>query len=128
MRPSKRENFEKALAALQKSISMPIEDERDLAGIIKSFEIVYELSWILLKVTLRESGIEAAGPRDVIKAAWQSGFLEVEAESVWLSMIKDRNLTVHTYDEKFARMMVERIMEQYTPAFQTLSQFLEKDR
>jgi hypothetical protein len=39
MRPSKRENFEKALAALQKSISMPIEDERDLAGIIKSFEI-----------------------------------------------------------------------------------------
>ena len=128
MRPSKRENFEKALAALQKSISMPIEDERDLAGIIKSFEIVYELSWILLKVTLRESGIEAAGPRDVIKAAWQSGFLEVEAVSVWLSMIKDRNLTVHTYDEKFARMMVERIMEQYTPAFQTLSQFLEKDR
>jgi nucleotidyltransferase substrate binding protein (TIGR01987 family) len=128
MRPSKRENFEKALAALQKSISMPIEDERDLAGIIKSFEIVYELSWILLKVTLRESGIEAAGPRDVIKAAWQSGFLEVETESVWLSMIKDRNLTVHTYDEKFARMMVERIMEQYTPAFQTLSQFLEKDR
>ena len=128
MRPSKRENFEKALAALQKSISMPIEDERDLAGIIKSFEIVYELSWILLKVTLRESGIEAAGPRDVIKAAWQSGFLEVEAVSVWLSMIKDRNLTVHTYDEKFARMIVERIMEQYTPAFQTLSQFLEKDR
>ena len=123
MRQSKRDNFEKALAALQRSISKPIEDERDLAGIIKGFEIVYELSWTLLKTTLRESGLEAAGPRDVIKAAWQSGFLKIETETDWLNMIKDRNLTVHTYDATFARLMVQRIIEQYTPAFHALSLF-----
>lgn len=124
MRQSKRDNFEKALATLHRSISKPIEDERDLAGIIKGFEIVYELSWTILKKTLRESGLEAAGPRDVIRAAWQIGFLKVETEATWLNMIKDRNLTVHTYDETFAREMVQRIIAQYTPAFQSLSLFL----
>lgn len=74
------------MAALHRSITKPIEDERDLAGIIKSFEIVFELSWTLLKIALRESGIEAAGPRDVIRAAWQSGFLKLDTESAWLSI------------------------------------------
>ncbi len=124
MKQSKRDNFEKALATLHRSISKPIEDERDLAGIIKGFEIVYELSWTILKTTLRESGLEAAGPRDVIRAAWQIGFLKVETEATWLNMIKDRNLTMHTYDETFAREMVQRIIAQYTPAFQSLSLFL----
>ncbi len=126
MKPSKRENFEKAFAALQKSISLPIENERDLAGIIKGFEIVYELSWTILKEVLRESGLEASGPRDVIKAAWQNGILKSDSETIWLDMIKDRNLTVHTYDENFARMMVQRITEQYTIAFQSLSLFLAR--
>ena len=124
MKTSKRDNFEKAFAALQKSISLPIENERDLAGIIKGFEIVYELSWTILKEVLRESGLEVSGPRDVIKAAWQNSVLKSDSETIWLDMIKDRNLTVHTYDEAFARMMVQRIIEQYTIAFQSLSLFL----
>jgi len=124
MKQSKRDNFEKALASLHRSISKPIEDERDLAGIIKGFEIVYELSWTILKVALRDTGLEATGPRDVIKSAWQIGFLNSDTETAWLNMIKDRNLTVHTYDEIFAREMVQRITQQYMPAFQTLSLFL----
>ena len=120
MHATKQLNFTKALAALQRSIAKPITDERDLAGIIKGFEIVYELSWTLLKLTLQESGLEAAGPRDVFRSAWQNGILNIDSESIWLGMIKDRNLTVHTYDEHFAREMVQRIIQTYTPAFESL--------
>lgn len=120
----KRQNLVRAFDALQRSLSTPIEDERDLAGIIKSFEIVYELSWTMLKHKLEYSGIVTQGPRDAIRKAWQNDMLPVESESTWTDMIRDRNLTVHTYDEGFAREMVTRIRTMYFPAFENLLSIL----
>ncbi len=46
---SKYDNLSKAMRALSLSLSSPITEARDLSGIIKDFEIVYELGWKSLK-------------------------------------------------------------------------------
>ena len=113
-----RNNLLKALQALERSVEVPVEEPRDLSGIIKDFEIVYELSWKALKTYLELLGHEAKSARDTFAIGYQLSYLQ--DQDVWMDMISDRNLTVHTYDERFAEAMVERIKTLYVPAFQTL--------
>lgn len=42
---SQKKNLGKALQALDASVSQPVAEPRDLSGIVKDFEIAYELSW-----------------------------------------------------------------------------------
>ena len=42
-------------------------------------------------------------PRHVLIIAESYRKRFIENESAWIRMIEDRNLTVHTYDENFAR-------------------------
>lgn len=112
-------NFAKAAHALERSASSPITEPRDMSGIVKDFEIVYELSWKLLKAFLEKEGHETGSAKDVFSRAYQFRYLQDQA--VWLEMIADRNLTVHTYDEKLAAALCERIRQRYVPAFQALS-------
>lgn len=111
----KIENLRKAVSQLELSLSSPVTEPRDLAGIVKCFEFSYELAWKALKAELGRQGLEAQGPRDVIRMAWRFGLLAVGSEEAWLKMIEDRNLTVHTYDEVFALEMVSRIRTSHAP-------------
>ena len=76
--------------------------ERDAA--IQRFEFCFEATWkaAQLFLSLRE-GIEAGSPKAVIRAALQSGLLSDEETRSALVMADDRNLTVHTYNEEFAK-------------------------
>lgn len=49
-------NFFKALENLRRSLSSPITEPRDQSGIIKDFEMTYELSWKSLKKILLVQG------------------------------------------------------------------------
>ena len=49
---SSSKNFKKALANLERSLASPISEPRDLSGILKDFEMSYELSWKVLKKRL----------------------------------------------------------------------------
>lgn len=111
-------NLNLALLSLEKALAAPIQEERDLAGIIKSFEFVYELSWKALRAYLEAQGREAFTPREVFEAGFDSRM--IDRADVWPKIMKDRNLTVHTYDQKFAAEMVERIRTEYLPEFQSL--------
>ena len=95
-----------------------------MSGIVKDFEIVYELGWKALKTFLEGQGHETTSARDAFSRAYELGFLANQA--VWLEIIADRNLTVHTYDEPFARELCERIKTRYLPAFQLLWTVLDK--
>jgi len=121
---AKRENWNKAFAALEASLIAPIAEPRDSSGIVKDFEIVYELSWKTLKNFLQEQGHETTSDKDVFKQAYQLKYLSDEA--TWLSMIADRNLTVHTYDEALANELCARVRDHYVPAFRNLKVVLEK--
>lgn len=111
-------NLARAFQSLEIAATTPVTEARDLAGIIKSFEIVYELSWKALKHYLADSGHETSTARDVFAQAFQSGI--IDDQDLWLRMIADRNLTVHTYNEKFAREMVERIKSDYLSAYRAV--------
>jgi nucleotidyltransferase substrate binding protein (TIGR01987 family) len=111
-------SFKKALRNLERSTATPAVEPRDLSGIIKDFEMTYELSWKVLKKILREAGHETLGAKDVYTKAFQLGYLETEQP--WLAMIQDRNSTTHVYDEKDARKISDRIKASYLPALQSL--------
>lgn len=112
------ENFEKAYVLLDRYVGKPIETEIERAGIIQFFEIAFELSWKLMKDYLEAQALYPKSPRETIKTAFQIGL--VEEGHIWIDALSDRNLTVHTYDEEFAKKMVEDIVKVYYPILKKL--------
>lgn len=111
-------NFGRSLANLKRSVATPVTEPRDLSGILKDFEMSYELSWKVLKRLLQEEGHQTLGAKDVYTKAYQLGYLS--DDSVWLRMIEDRNRTAHVYDEAQAKGIAENIRKDYLPALEAL--------
>jgi nucleotidyltransferase substrate binding protein (TIGR01987 family) len=55
------------------------------------------------------------GSRDATREAFSRNLL-TDGET-WMDMITSRNLSSHTYDEKIANVIVERIIVLYYPLF-----------
>jgi len=85
----------------------------DNDGVIQRFEFTFELLWKTLKIFLEEQGIEAKTPKECLKTAFRLQWITDEA--VFLTMLQDRNLTSHIYDESEARDILERIRSQHLP-------------
>ncbi len=105
------ENFLRALKNLERSLATPIAEPRDASGVIKDFEMTYELSWKVLKKRLRQDGHDTLGAKDVYTKAYQLGYLK--SQDVWLSMIESRNQTAHVYDENDAKKIIDLIRKIY---------------
>ena len=116
-------SLEKAYKSLKEAVDEPIKNNRDKAGIIKKFEFVYELSWKAMKRKLEDEGQITSTPRDVINRAFKNDY--ILDENLWLEIIKDRNLAVHTYDQQLADLLVERIQKKYTVGFLRVLIFLK---
>ena len=98
--------FEKCVKKFEEVINLEKNDVvRDSA--IKRFELCFELSWKTLKDFLREEGIFCRSPRSCLKEAFSIGLIEDEEE--WLSILEDRNLSVHTYVEILADELYSRL-------------------
>jgi len=118
MKPRKTENFLRAMESLEDAIALPVQNQRDMAGIIQNFEFVYELGWKMLKERLEEQGIIANSPKEVLEKAYQVKF--IEEENLWLEIIKARNLSTHTYDRELAEKLVLDIKSKFMKAFRNL--------
>lgn len=110
-------NLKSAYLQLAHFIADPVVTRRDRAGVIQAFEFTYELFWKTLQKLAQYEQIEAATPRASIQAGFQMGIIEDPEESIWLSLMKDRNLTCHTYHEDLSIEIYERIKNQYSPVF-----------
>jgi nucleotidyltransferase substrate binding protein (TIGR01987 family) len=108
------DNFENAYKLLEKYIGIANPSELERAGIIQFFERAFELAWKVMKDYLEAEGFQARSPREAIKQAFQAELLE--DGQVLMDALEDRNLTVHTYDEKTAIEIEERIKAGYFPA------------
>lgn len=109
--------LEKALLALEIAAFKPMQDDKmNVDATIQRFEFTIELFWKLLKSILEEKGIEVQYPKDVLREAYK-GHL-INDELLWLSILKDRNLTSHTYDDKLANEVYIRI-QKYVPLFRS---------
>jgi nucleotidyltransferase substrate binding protein (TIGR01987 family) len=111
-------HFRKAFLLLEQTMTIEHPSDAERAGLIQFFEMSFELAWKVLKDYLEEEGFTVASPRDAIKQAFQAGLLE--DGHVWIEALKDRNLTVHTYEEKIAVAVEQKIRDSYFPALLTL--------
>ena len=116
------QNFEKAFLLLKKAVSIDNPSEVERAGLIQFFEITFELSWKLMADYLEELGFVANSPRDAIKFAIQAEI--IKKGHLWMDALKDRNLTVHTYEEEAALVIEKRIKEYYIHGFIELYNFI----
>lgn len=113
------DNFLKALQTL--SDAAALASERELTkleeqGVIQSFEFTHELAWNVLKDYLEYQGVrDIVGSRGAVRDAFRNALIE-DGET-WMTMIRDRNLSSHTYDQDTAREIVERILRAHYPAF-----------
>lgn len=118
------EHFSKAYRLLEATQARAELNEAEQAGLIQFFEMTFELGWKLLKDYLEEQGFQISSPRDSIKTAFQSGL--IEDGTIWLQALKDRNLTVHTYNQALAEELSARIRQEYFPNLKALYQLFHE--
>ncbi len=120
-------NYKKALAQLQKFIDKAELSELEKQGLIKAFEYTYELAWNSLKDFLEYNGqTDIFGSRDTFRKAFQLNLID-DGEN-WMSMLKSRNQTSHTYNEETADEISETIVNVYYFLFKQLESKLDSLR
>ena len=119
------QNFEKSLLLLEGALAIPLPDVYQRAGLIQFFETTFELSWKVMKDYFEAEGfVDVKSPRAVIKKAFETGL--IEEGHVWMELLKDRNLTAHTYDEATADKVETLIEEKYHPVIRKLYESLKR--
>jgi len=111
-------NFKKSFSLLKEISNIAFPSEAEELGLIKSFEICFELAWKTLKDYLNYQGQTLNSPREIIKQAAQN--LLIEDAEVWLEALMSRNEMTHIYDEKIADKVSEAIKDEY---LEILSEF-----
>lgn len=112
-------SFGKAFVFLSEAVRLA--GERELSplekqGLIQAFEFTHELAWNVLKDYLESQGVqEVVGSKGATREAFKNGLL-ADGE-VWMDMIKSRNQTSHTYNEKTANEITEAILTRYCAQF-----------
>jgi len=117
-------NLRRALERLEETLHEDLNNSLIVDGTIQRFQFTIELYWKTLKRVLLSEGIEAITPKETLKEAFQAGWLE--NEEAWLQMLKDRNLTSHTYDEKVAILIVHNIKGYFPEMMATFSRLNSK--
>jgi nucleotidyltransferase substrate binding protein (TIGR01987 family) len=88
-------NLSKAVANLERALTIPRDRELVYEGTIHRFEITIELMWKTLKRALEYEGLQPKTPRDSLKEAFRVGWMH--EEDGWLDMLDHRNTTSHAY-------------------------------
>ena len=106
------EGLEKAFNFLN-SFSVDNCTDQEKAGLVKAFEICYELSWKMLKKTLFIKGINVGSPRDAFREAALNNL--IKDPRLWFKFLEERNKTVHTYNLE----LIEEIILKLIPEFKS---------
>lgn len=125
------QNYCSALISFERSVEFTKKAPSDMLemaelGLIKSFEIVYELSWNCMKDYCEEKNkikaveAEILGSKDAVYFAEKYELIDNKA--LWDGLIKDRIKTVHTYDGAMAHKVAQEVIHIYHPAFLKLQQ------
>lgn len=114
----KFEKFQKALLSLEAIYLKPTQEDRsNIDATIQRFEFTFELAWKFLKDYFFERDIEVHYPKETIQEAFAVNL--INNEDIWIKMLKDRNMTSHTYDAKLADEIFSRI-KLYVPELRNL--------
>ena len=118
-------NFQKSLLYLQEALQIENPDVIQRAGMIKFFEMTFELAWNTLKDYLQAQGfIDIKSPRSAIKKGFEIDLI-TDGEG-WLKLLEDSNLTAHAYDEVMAKEIEKLIRKKYFPLIKELFDILHQ--
>ena len=102
------------------------DSESHQMSLIQSFEIVFEISWNVLRDYLENNGIEVLSyPKIVFKEAFKAELIG-EGEK-WLEAINKRNKTAYIYDEKIMDEILKFIENEFYPLVRNLYFDLKKE-
>lgn len=108
----KLDNARLALQRFQEILKRPADDiVRDSA--ILRFTLATETAWKAARAVIAERAgperLTSASPKAVVRESQIAGLLTEAQPEAALGMMNDRNLTVHTYDEKKADELFSRL-------------------
>jgi nucleotidyltransferase substrate binding protein (TIGR01987 family) len=117
------QNYQQALSRLTEAVALSQQralSELEEQGLIQAFEFTHELAWNVLKDYLEAQGsVELIGSKNATRQAFKNGLLE-DGEA-WMDMIKARNLTSHTYQDKIAADIAKDILGRFHPALSAMA-------
>jgi nucleotidyltransferase substrate binding protein (TIGR01987 family) len=100
---------ETALATLDEALALPLTEISRDSSILRftySFEAIWKAAQLYLAHVER---IETGSPAGVIRGCWKAGLLDARETEELLKMATDRNLTVHTYNQRLAEELYGRL-------------------
>lgn len=90
----------------------PLEQQ----GLIQAFEFTHELAWNVMKDYFYWQGNAGiTGSRDATREAFSKTLVD-DGEG-WMEMIKSRNQSSHTYNQRIAEQIAEQVIGRYHPLF-----------
>jgi len=99
-----------ALATLREALAVESPSRLERDGTIQRFEYTFEAVWKACRAWLEAvEGLRCASPRSCFRSLGEVGVLDPEETAAALAMVEDRNLTVHTYDERVAEAIFTRL-------------------
>lgn len=102
------EEFKAATARLGEALAIGGANSLFMDAAIRRFVFSIELGWRALRVVLaRDHGVEVASPKPALQQAYRLHLIDDEA--MWLDMLRDRNLSSHTYRESLAQAIYARL-------------------
>ena len=122
------DNYKKALQNLSDAIEL--SKSRNLSkleeqGLIKGFELVHELSWLMIKDYFNYKGeTNIYGSRDAFRLAFKQGL--IQNGETFMRSIKTRQLSVHTYSEEKAEQIHYEVLNIYHTEFLKLKETFDK--
>jgi nucleotidyltransferase substrate binding protein (TIGR01987 family) len=125
------QTFKKAFARFEEIINLSksipeIYSEISRDSIIQRFEFTLEMIWNLQKDMLTDLGHEGIlGPRPALQKAFEIGL--IDDFEIWKDMLKSRNLTSHTYNERSTTKIANDIIIKYYPQIQLFIKFIESN-
>lgn len=123
---TRRERFRSALGSLRAFCEEPIENDRDVAGILQGFAFTFELAWKVLQDEIERRGYTERGPRLSLAAGLKAGIVPAKDADAWSDALEDRNMVAHTYRPDWARSLAERIGTAYLPILEGLGEAVDR--
>lgn len=115
--PAALSNLERAFSEFEGYLALPVTNQRDKAGLIQGFEFTFEIFWKTFQKLAPDAGLDASSPREALMAGAQLHLIAPEEASHWSQMLRDRNLTSHTYNASVADEILERLSKDYVVCF-----------
>ena len=118
-------SFGKALAQLNEACAQDCYSNLERAGLIKTFELCFELSWKVLKDLLSHEGFVEKSPRPAIRKSFEVEYVDDHDCEILLEALEWRSILSQVYRESAARQAEALIKNRYHPVLVRLHTTLD---